>query len=333
MTIFGTKRKYRYKTQNNNNKLKNKLKPNLYKLHHPIAYRRTHWTIFDIKNKNKKVTAKLKLNQDQVRDDKISMAKLKWKNPHLYQLYQDCANNTYAMPTNRTFRSYKSNFSHHAADLKKFVKELFYKNKKVVEYLDCGAGQGNAIKQFIKGGNKGEIIIKATGISLHPFIEIPKLIGESEGRVEWYFERGNLCLPKLRSDTYDLITDLWGIYFYSTERLQILSNIYRILKPGGKAFITIGCRSYSFFISDRTRKEYGRNLEQYLCHKWPLVFSYHKSHRYKFYYLQISKSINNPIPNNLISLEELTVDESRTKNIMIRNQTTHPVIFISKKIK
>ena len=70
---------------------------------------------------------------------------------------------------------------------------------------------------------------------------ISRLSGARKDMIElgkWKYEVGfaEQVLPTL-NQKYDLLSDVYGPYFYSGDRLRLLDEYYRSLKPGGKGFV------------------------------------------------------------------------------------------------
>lgn len=139
--------------------------------------------------------------------------------------------------------------------------------------LDCGAGQGEALNELCSSGF-GKHVRKATGISLHAFSNVKQLLLKHK-KMHWYIGDALDILPRLPSD-YDLITDVWGVYSYSIQRMELLKLYHNVLRPGGKAYIF--CSSDNILQEDKEDKEdrEGKNvrLESYLAKKYPHTFFY-----------------------------------------------------------
>lgn len=187
-----------------------------------------------------------------------------------------CDETNYTLPTQRGMTHYCHIFSDaRGSGLEIFLARL-QKESMTINYLDGGAGQGCALNDFLTGKiysiDAAKTAVKATGISLHPFTSIGLLLETHKEKLEWFFARADLILPTLPSNLYDLITDCWGAYYYSVERARILSNYYRLLRPGGNAYIMVGLvrtvGGMTFITGDGGEERY----EHYLIRKWPEIF-------------------------------------------------------------
>ena len=56
------------------------------------------------------------------------------------------------------------------------------------------------------------------------------------GQLSYRVGRAEKELPKLKK-RYEILTDVFGAYFYSADRLALLDEYYRLLSRGGEAFI------------------------------------------------------------------------------------------------
>ncbi len=141
-------------------------------------------------------------------------------------------------PTDRSFSVYASTID---AEIPKKLKMVeFIKARSTeskIQVLDCGAGQGTALDTLLESYlQKG--IQKVTGISLHTFRHVKRLLKKHEKRMDWYLGNALEILPKL-PEKYDLITDIYGSYFYSENRVDLIKAFHRALKEGGRAYILI----------------------------------------------------------------------------------------------
>ena len=191
---------------------------------------------------------------------------------------KQCSETNYAFPTQRNMVHYFHIFSDARGNgLEIFLARLTRQHQHhqnlemtiepiIITYLDCGAGQGLALDDFLTGRlYEMKVDIKATGISLHHFTNIALLLETHKEKLEWFFGKADNVLLTLLSNSYDLITDCWGAYFYSLQQQQrtcIIQNYYRLLRPGGNAYIMLG-RSPGL-----ERERY----EHYFVKKWPSIF-------------------------------------------------------------
>lgn len=225
-----------------------------------------------IKTIKAKVEIKIKiphhLTYDKIKNKKI-----------LKSFSLKCKETNYRRTAIRSFYLYLDLFSIEggSCNLDDHISEIFASansvNKAECCILDCGAGKGVALNYLL---NKYNHCIKcATGISIHPFIEISKLIDSHQGKLNWYFDFASKILPKLEADKYDLITDVWGAYVYSPEKLLILNEYYRILKPGARCYILFG---FGDAVSNiEVSKDKTINFGVYLMNTWSVIFNYFRN--------------------------------------------------------
>ncbi len=137
------------------------------------------------------------------------------------------------------------------------------KTKKDVKVLDSGAGKGNAMVGLTE---KVDSINKCVCVTKHDFngTHIPK-----NPKIEWIFGRSQSYLE----DTdlrFNLITDVFGAYAYSSEKNRLVELYHNRLTLNGKAFIYLGSKNYQ-----RNRiytSESSYNFEKWLAGAYPHVF-------------------------------------------------------------
>ncbi len=80
----------------------------------------------------------------------------------------------------------------------------------------------------------------------------------------------------LLNKKYDLMTDVFGAFFYSDKRYEILRQMHSNLNLNGKAFIML--KDSSVGVNDQILLKNGetRNLFEYLAETYPETFQYHK---------------------------------------------------------
>lgn len=150
----------------------------------------------------------------------------------IYKLKSTKTPQVYFNNRTRTFVNYESvfRFTSREFDLKTFIETRPHK----ITVLDSGAGEGTSMSDLLT--RYASTVIKCTGISMHYFSGIAGRIKSHGGRLEWYVEKAEVVLPHI-NEQYDLITDLFGAYFYSPERLVLLENYHRHLTINGRAYI------------------------------------------------------------------------------------------------
>lgn len=177
---------------------------------------------------------------------------------------------TYLNGCDRTFEEYLIKFKgSEAIDLKTFME----RRRAKITVLDCGAGTGKALSTLLTTFQG--TVDKCTGISMHYFKKVEEYISKHPGRLEWYADKAENVLPSL-SQPFDLITDYFGAYFYSTERIILLNNYYRLLKDGGRAYIWMGNHLNNVILTSAGNRE---NLENSLVRNHPEIFAWADSEK------------------------------------------------------
>lgn len=120
-------------------------------------------------------------------------------------------------------------------------------------------------------------------------IAIAKILGklkEGEQTKAFSYKPGmaEVVLPKITA-RQDLITDLYGAYYYSAGRLELLQHYYRLLNSNGRAVVAFKSKDQRFSSSDGWRSHFHgpettvrtpdgtTSLEEYLVKKYPKIFS------------------------------------------------------------
>jgi hypothetical protein len=175
------------------------------------------------------------------------------------------------------------------------------KESKRWNVLDCGAGQGCALNQLLDEASPGQsgYVRSATGISLHSFPSIHSLLAKHHGVLHWHQGDAVKVLDEMmtfkeeggsegKRSRYNLITDVWGAYYYSPHRHLLLYYFYNLLAPRGRAYIFIGgnvtlvttkvattkVATNEAADKDETSSEEQRVLETIATEKWPTIFRY-----------------------------------------------------------
>ncbi len=148
-----------------------------------------------------------------------------------------------------------------------------YVEKQVIEgmtYLDSGAGEGRTIESFLEMYSKYSAQIKCDGISLHLFKNVKSVLKKFPRKITWFHGDALKILKNMPSQSYDLITDVFGAYFYSADHYEILQEYHRVLKPSGRCYLTEKFKINQGAIGTAPLKQF--NLEKYLCEKAPASF-------------------------------------------------------------
>lgn len=159
-------------------------------------------------------------------------------------------------------------------DLQEYDKKLGYlftdfrenlKNKKDVQVLDSGAGKGKAMVDLVKTVDS---ISKCVCITKHDFQgSVPPKIP----KMEWVFARSEAFLGN--SDLrFNMITDVFGAYSYSSERHKLIELYHNHLAINGRAFIVLGSKTYRY---TRVCSDFSSiRFEKWLAGAYPNNFQY-----------------------------------------------------------
>lgn len=175
------------------------------------------------------------------------------------------ATSTYLNCYDRTIEVYIETFTSVCKyDLKTFI----CAQRKEISVLDCGAGKGKALNDLLT--KYATMVKKCIGISMHYFKEVDKYIEKHDGALEWHVEKAEVILPTL-NEKINLITDLFGAYFYSCDRGTLLTQYYRLLADGGRAYIYLAGQLQNSVIGLNAQEE---NLEESLVKKHSDIFAW-----------------------------------------------------------
>lgn len=178
----------------------------------------------------------------------------------------------YHKKTQRDFDRYLSFFKTKGKSLQTFLT----RRGEGLTVLDCGAGEGVAMDTLLSSPLGKKHVKECTGISIHQFRHVLDIIAKNEGRLEWFVGKAENVLPKLNKK-FDLITDVFGAYFYSQHRLALLRLYHQTLKPGGRAYIYLGGSHPTCKVSNTIKhsKKIKENFEKHLVETFPETFSLH----------------------------------------------------------
>lgn len=132
--------------------------------------------------------------------------------------------------------------------------EKLYHQEDPYIWIDSGAGRGRAIRDlmlketdpiFSQSDRSLPIgflsnVKKCIGISVHIFAEVARLLTDFPDKVEWHHGMAQQVLPQISSNSVDLITDIFGAYHFSTNKMKLLSEYHRVLKPNGRCYFMFG---------------------------------------------------------------------------------------------
>ncbi|MEK7358308.1 MAG: class I SAM-dependent methyltransferase, partial [Bdellovibrionota bacterium] len=103
--------------------------------------------------------------------------------------------------------------------------------------LDIGGGKGRAMSELAK-----EMEVHAVVINVQDFSGLhrgTRFKGSLDFRAGW----AEAELKKIPTGSVDVVVDVWGGFTYSPNKAEIIQEIYRVLKPGGRAFILLSSKS------------------------------------------------------------------------------------------
>lgn len=243
----------------------------------------------------------------------------------LLPLIHSPVHSIYSLKANRGLREYQHYFFHLRFGLGTYL----YDRQNLHSthgwnVLDCGAGKASFLDSILSTnddeGREKYHIQQATGISLHVFPDITKLVQKHQGKLNWFFNSGKEILPILSrnySGHYHLLVDLWGIYFYSPERALILFHYYQLLTPGGRAYVFIGDTNTVLFEKGKNTHD---SLEEHLIKKWPDIFEYGNDFHQ---WISIQKSLHSQHSEDLGFLLKMKI--SSIKNHDLSETISYPV--------
>lgn len=140
---------------------------------------------------------------------------------------------------------------------------LDYPNEEVVRFLarckhvypngkmlDWGCATG---RHTILGCKFGFQVIAADYVERCVEITKAKVTSEGKnlsGKVVDYIVNQNIDIEKISGEALDIIL-AWGITFYNTEeqQLEMVRNMYRMLKPGGRVFLDFRTQRDSIYLN------------------------------------------------------------------------------------
>lgn len=105
--------------------------------------------------------------------------------------------------------------------------------------MDSGCGSGIAIDELLSDNELKSYLHHVSGISMHYFKDIESVLNKHGSRFTYYSGTVQDVLSNAIETTnaFDLITDLFGAYTYSSDKINLLKQYHQALKPGGIARI------------------------------------------------------------------------------------------------
>ncbi len=189
--------------------------------------------------------------------------------------------------------------------IRNFIKYSSHK----ISYLDSGAGSGCAISTLFGDPVLKDSLERCDGISYHLFKPVENLLKLHPKKVTWYHGDAKDIMKDIPQCSYDLITDIWGAYFYSPHQAIIMRQYHRLLKPGGRCYIII--RHKNSLNNGRKSKA---AVEKYLSKRYPSTFRIY-SHNWRSHKILVIRNWTNrfPIPGLRVTAYQLSYVRKKKK--------------------
>lgn len=171
----------------------------------------------------------------------------------------------YPMPNARTMNEYEISLLPPGVRFR----DLLRRNAVIV---DVGGGKGRAMAEIAQSLPVHSIVINTQDFS--PLYRGARFKGEFEYRAGWAEE----ILKEIPTGSVDMVVDLWGGFTYSPNKVEILQEIYRILKPGGRAFVLSSTKSPTHVEDPAVNYGQPVQLDWYLSRKFKDSFSSRAAH-------------------------------------------------------
>ncbi|MES2962746.1 MAG: class I SAM-dependent methyltransferase [Bdellovibrionota bacterium] len=208
--------------------------------------------------------------------------------------------NSYPMPNARQKNEY---------EISLFPKDIRFRDllRRGDVVLDVGGGQGRAMSELAQALPVHTIVINTQDFSaLH---SRTRFKGSLEYKVGWAEQK----LKEIPSGSVHLVVDLWGAFTYSPNKAEILEEIYRILKPGGRAYLLFPNKTPAHVEDPSINYGQPMQLDAYFMRKFPGLVSRRNSQHSE---LQSTKVIEIAKP---ASGEPRTIDANIEVVDVIRN--------------
>lgn len=164
---------------------------------------------------------------------KYTTARIIDKLSDLNDLKSDDANNL--TPASRDAMQYADQLN---INLKRIIISRFNEVVKKVKLLDAGCGKGVAINDLLSNSALNDYLESCTGVSKHYFANIELVLKKHGKRFNYIYGKAQAYLSEL-TNTFDIILDLWGAYFYSIDKIELLRLYHQALLPNGTAVIVL----------------------------------------------------------------------------------------------
>lgn len=196
----------------------------------------------DFKNKAKGFEKSIQLPKDNVQQDEWNRANKEWweKNPMRYDFTEGIRQDEFTLDFFKEIdqRFFTNSMEYAPYKIKPFDTIIdfdFIKDKTV---LEIGVGQGSHA-QLIAQNCKNYIGIDLTDYATLSTVTRMKLLAINNAKIL------QMNAEKLQFDgnSFDYVWS-WGVIHHSANTFQILKEIHRVLKPGGKCTVMVYHRSF-----------------------------------------------------------------------------------------
>lgn len=196
-------------------------------------------------------------------------------------------------------------------------RDLLWNGGRVV---DIGGGKGVAMQELAQ-----QVPVEAIVINTQDFSELHRGV-RMKGSVRYRVGWAEAELKKIESNSVRVAVDVWGGFSYSPHKNLILEEVYRVLEPGGRAFLLFPSNKSPALVEDPSIN-YGQPLplHTWLVKKHPDVFRSYRTRHPDFgsaFVIEINKSMNGEpsvLPLGLKILEaSMNIDGGGHKSIFPR---------------
>lgn len=159
---------------------------------------------------------------------------------------------SYPMPNARSMHEYEISILPEGARFR----DLLSRGDVVV---DIGGGQGRAMSELAQSLPVHTVVINTQDFSgLHARTRFK---GSFEFRAGWAEQK----LKEIPDARVSLAVDLWGGFTYSPNKAEIIEEVYRTLKPGGRAYLLFSSKTPTLIEDPRVNFGQPVSLDVYLA--------------------------------------------------------------------